>query len=126
MQMTTHSIDWFEIPVLDFPRAKAFYSAIFDFEMPEMQMGPNLMGFLLFEMGKGIGGAIVKGEGYVPSIMGSLVYLTAGNDLSVVLARVQRAGGMVLCPKTQISPEHGYFALFRDSEGNRVGLHSPA
>jgi predicted enzyme related to lactoylglutathione lyase len=125
MEMTTHSIDWFEIAVIDFARAKAFYSKIFDFDMPEMQMGPNLMGFLLFEMGKGIGGAIVKGEGYVPSTMGSLVYLNAGKDLSVVLSRIAPAGGKLLVPKTQISPEHGYFALFLDSEGNRVGLHSP-
>ncbi|WP_395094316.1 nitrilase-related carbon-nitrogen hydrolase [Armatimonas sp.] len=34
MEMVTHAINWFEIPVSDFERAKAFYSAIFAYEMP--------------------------------------------------------------------------------------------
>ena len=34
------------------------------------------------------------------------------------------AGGKVAVPKTKISDEHGFFAIFIDSEGNKVGLHS--
>ena len=124
MEMTTNSLNWFEIPVADFARAKAFYSAIFDFEMPEMPMGPNTMGFLLCEQGKGVGGAIVHGEGYVPSASGTLVYLAAGADLNTVLARIAPAGGKVLIEKTLVAPHLGYFAQFLDSEGNRVALHS--
>lgn len=126
MEMTTNALNWFEIPVADFDRARRFYSAIFDFDMPEMQMGPHRMGFLLHEQGTGVGGAIVEGEYYVPSAEGSLVYLSGGSDLSHVLGRVEAAGGRVLTPKTQISEEFGYFALFTDSEGNRIGLHSQA
>lgn len=124
MEMTTHALGWFEIPAADFDRARRFYSAIFDFDMPEMEMGPCRMGFFLSEQGKGVGGAIVAGEGYVPSQTGSLVYLAGGADLAVVLDRVAGAGGTVLVPKTQITPEYGYFAYFQDSEGNKVGLHS--
>lgn len=124
MEMTTNALNWFEIPVADFARAKAFYSKIFDFEMPEMAMGPQTLGFLLHEQGKGVGGAIVKGEGYVPSMTGSLVYLAGGSDLSVVLGRVETAGGKIVVGKTQIPPDMGYFAHFADSEGNLVGLHS--
>ena len=124
MEMTTNALNWFEIPVTDFARAKAFYSKIFDFEMPEMPMGPQTMGFFLHEQGKGIGGAIVKGEGYEPSMSGTLVYLACGNDLSVVLSRIDAAGGKTLLGKTQITPEIGYFALFADTEGNKVALHS--
>ena len=126
MEMTTNALNWFEIPVIDFARAKAFYSRIFDFDMPEMPMGPQTLGFLLHEQGKGVGGEIVKGEGYVPSMTGSLVYLAAGNDLSVVLARVEAAGGKIIIGKTQIPPDFGYFAHFADTEGNLVGLHSMA
>lgn len=126
MEMNVNALNWFELPATDFARAKAFYSAIFDFSMPESQMGPNTMGFLLHEQGKGVGGAIVQGQGYVPSRDGTLVYLAAGKDLSVVLDRVVRAGGSIVLGKTQISPEHGYFALMLDTEGNKVGLHSPS
>ena len=101
-----------------------FRSAIFDFDMPEMPMGPAQMGFLPHEQGMGVGGAIIKVDGHVPSTMGTLVYLSCGNDLSVVLGRVEAAGGKVLAPKTLITEGMGYFAHFLDIEGNRVGLHS--
>lgn len=124
MEMTVNAISWFEIPVTDFVRAKKFYSAIFDFDMPEVMMGSAQMGFLRHEQGKGIGGAIIKHDGQVPSTMGTLVYLACGRDLSVVLGRLEAAGGKVLTPKTLIAEGMGYFAHFLDIEGNRVGLHS--
>jgi uncharacterized protein len=122
--MQTHAIAWFEIPVTDFERARAFYSAIFAFEMPDMTMGPNRMGFLLHEQGRGVGGAIVQGPGCVPSAQGTLAYLDAGGDLATVLGRVAAAGGAIDVPKTAIAPGMGFYAVFRDTEGNRVGLHS--
>ena len=124
MEMTVNAINWFEIPVIDFARAKKFYTAIFDFDMPEMAMGPAHLGFLLHEQGKGVGGAIIKVDGHVPSTMGTLVYLACGSDLAVVLGKVEAAGGKVLTPKTLIAAGMGYFAHFLDIEGNRVGLHS--
>jgi uncharacterized protein len=123
MEMTTNALSWFELPALNFARAKKFYSTIFDFAMPELVMGPNTMGLLLHEQGKGVGGAIVAGPEQQPTRT-TLVYLAAGADLSVVLARVQPAVGQVLVPKTAIAPGMGFFATFIDSEGNRVGLHS--
>ena len=123
MEMLKNSINWFEIPVLDFDRAKLFYSMIYNYEMPDQMMGPVRMGFFLVEKG-GIGGAIVYGEGYVPSKEGSLVYLNGGKDLSVVLDRIENAGGKIISPKMKINDELGYIALFFDSEGNRVALHS--
>ena len=37
---------------------------------------------------------------------------------------LEQNGGKVILAKTQISPEMGYFALYMDSEGNKLGLHS--
>lgn len=127
MEFTKNAISWFEIPVTNFERAKTFYSTIFDFEMPEMMMGETRMGFLLYDqMNDGIGGAIVQGEGYEPSDKGSKVYLNGGSDLNLVLNRVENAGGTIILPKTEITPEFGFFAIFQDSEGNMVSLHSMA
>lgn len=126
MEMTQNAISWFEIPVRDFARAKAFYSAIFDCEMPEMAMGPHTMGFFPHEQGKGVGGAIVLGPEMDPSACGTLVYLNGGTDLNTVLQRVAAAGGRVLQDKTEIAPGMGFYALFQDPDGNRVGLHSNA
>lgn len=125
MEMVTNALNWFEIPVANFERAKKFYSLIFDFEMPENQMGPNRLGFLLYDFkARGIGGAIVHGPGYVPTEEGSLVYLNGGADLAIPLGRVEQAGGKIILPKTLIAADLGYFAIIRDSEGNRVALHS--
>ena len=94
MEKINNSLNWFEIPVTDFERARKFYSDLFDFEMPSTMMGENQMGFFLVEP-KHIGGAIVKGRGYIPSLTGTLVYLNGGADLSVLLSRVEAAGGKV-------------------------------
>jgi uncharacterized protein len=93
--------------------------------MPDMPMGPVRMGFLLYDQQSGgIGGVIVQGAGYKPTSTGVKVYLNGGNDLSVVLNRVEGAGGKIILSKKQITPELGFFATFEDTEGNHISLHS--
>jgi predicted enzyme related to lactoylglutathione lyase len=60
----------------------------------------------------------------VPSEVGPLIYLNGGTDLNNVLSKVNEAGGRVVMEKTFLSETAGYFALFIDSEGNRLALHS--
>ena len=127
MKLPVNTLNWFEIPVNDFDRARQFYSQLFEYEMPVSVMGPNQRGFLPFDpQGGGIGGAIVHGPDYIPSQRGSLVYLNAGDDLNLVLMRVTAAGGHVEQEKAPVSDEMelGYYAIMRDTEGNRVALHS--
>jgi len=125
METLKHALNWFEIPVKNFNRAKKFYSAIYDFDMPEEQFGPNRMGYLLFDRENGgIGGAIVKGENYLPSVNGARIYLSGGTDLSVVLNRVEANGGKIIFPKVLIGPGLGYMAFINDTEGNMLGLYS--
>lgn len=123
MPASPHTISWFEIPASDFARAKAFYEAVLGRTIETMTMGPSTMGFLSSSP-EAIGGAIVHGDGTAPSKSGTLVYLNGGDDLSVMLARVEPAGGTVAVPKTDIGSGFGFFAHFIDTEGNRVGLHS--
>lgn len=125
MSVPLNAVNWIEIPVTDLQRAQRFYSAIFDYEMPTQPMGKLMMGFLPSRMGEGVGGAVVFGDGYVPSHDGPKVYLNGGDDLQQVLDRIPGAGGKVVMGKTEITPEIGYFAVFDDTEGNRLYLHSP-
>ena len=125
MEMIKDSLTWFEIAVSDFQRAKKFYSAIYDYEMHESMMGDTLMGFLPCDFEKGgIGGAICYHDFYTPSHDGAVVYLNGGEDLTVVLYRVEAAGGKIISPKNHVNPEIGFIAFFEDTEGNRIGLHS--
>jgi predicted enzyme related to lactoylglutathione lyase len=118
-----HAISWFEIPVTDFARAKAFYEAVLGRPIETMTMGPSTMGFLSTSP-DAVGGCIVQEPGVEPSRTGTLVYLNGGDDLAPMLARVEGAGGSVVVPKTDIGSGFGFFAHFIDTEGNRVGLHS--
>ena len=122
-----NAVSWVEIPVLDFERAKAFYSAIYDYEMQEMEMGPTRMGFFLCDQeNDGVGGAVVRGEDNAPSKTGPRVYLNGGEDLTLILNRVTAAGGKIIAEKIEISPDFGYYATFEDTEGNYISLHSMA
>jgi uncharacterized protein len=116
-------VNWFEIPAKDFDRAVKFYGSVLNADIHRTEMMGSRMGFLPSD-GKNVSGAIVQGHDYKISSDGVLMYLNGGNDLSLMLSRVEKAGGHVIVPKTQISPEIGYFALFIDSEGNKLALHS--
>lgn len=123
--MSPHALSWFEISVTDFARACTFYEALLDATLEIHDMGDVLMALLPVGEG-GIGGALQYDKDALPSEHGTVVYLDAGADLQAMLDRVEPAGGRVTMPKALIPGDFGYYALFTDSEGNRVGLMSPS
>lgn len=122
-----NAISWFEIPVTDVERAAKFYETIFEIKMLPLDL-PNIKMrmFPLNDPMTQVGGALADSGGFhKPSETdGPLVYLNANPDVQHVLDRVEAAGGKIMLPKTEISPDYGYMAIFIDTEGNRVGLHS--
>ena len=122
-----NAISWFEIPVIDLARAATFYEAIFKIQLIPMDSPQLKMRmFPLDDMLTQVGGALVDSGGFhKPSLTeGPLIYLNGNPDVQLILDRVEGAGGTVLVPKTEISPEYGFMAVFTDTEGNRIGLHS--
>jgi hypothetical protein len=115
-------VSWFEIPALNFERAVNFYNSIYQINMETNSMNGYSMAF--FPGDNEVGGAIISGEGSSPSDKGLLIYLNGGDNLDLVLNRIETAGGRVLMPKQKINDNAGYFALFIDSEGNKMALHS--
>ena len=126
MDNNSNAINWFEIPVLDMPRARHFYQVIFSAHLEEMNMdGIEMAMFPADPMSGKVGGALVKSADGKPSASdGVTIYLNGGDDLNNVLSKVEGEGGKVVLPKTPISPEYGNMAFFVDTEGNRIGLHS--
>lgn len=121
-----NAVNWFEIPVKNYERAKNFYAKvlgtnIIDNHMPEKSMKYGI--FSHQENGNGVGGAIIEAADFEPSTQGSTVYLNGGDDLGLPLMRVEHNGGKIVMPKTNIG-DHGFIAQFLDTEGNRVALHS--
>ncbi len=117
-------ISIFEIPATDISRAIKFYQAILGVDIEKMEMPGMEIGILPYE-GQMVTGVIMKGEGFKPSADGVTIYLNGGDNLQVILDRVQSNSGKVMLPKTPHADDVGYFAIFLDSEGNKIGLHSP-
>lgn len=121
----TNAINWFEIPVKNYQRARTFYTAVLDAKIEDHPM-PNEVKYGIFSYNREsncVGGAIIESEGYTPSTQGSLVYLNGSDDLNIALQKVEPAGGKIVMPKTDIG-ENGFIAHFLDTEGNKVALHS--
>lgn len=120
-----NAISWFEIPTTDLDRAQKFYEEIFGISMSKLDLD-NIKMRMFPVAEQGVGGALCHSNNYYkPSATeGPLIYLNANPDVQNILDKVQRAGGKILIPKTEVSPEYGFMAVILDSEGNRIALHS--
>jgi uncharacterized protein len=123
MSNQKNALNWFELFVNDFSRARKFYEQALNCKLEAAQMEGCEMGMFPCDENNGVGGAITKMEDFKPGPGGTVVYLNVEGQLDNVLQRIPEAGGKILRPRQDISP-HGYIAIFEDSEGNVVGLHS--
>ena len=117
---------WIEIPVKDMTRAKAFYEKVFSVSISLHEMKPIQMGWFspMEEEAYGTTGALVQGEGYVPSLTGTRIYFSV-EDIEDILKKAGKNGGRIILPKMGIG-EYGFIGHFEDSEGNLIGLHAMA
>lgn len=117
------SISMIEIPANDISRAIQFYQSILDIKIEKMDADGMQMGIFPYE-DQMVTSVIVKADGYKPSSDGVTVYLNAGENLQLSLNKVEENGGKILIPKTAHLDRSGYFAIFLDSEGNKMALNS--
>ncbi len=111
-------VSFFEIPAIDFERAVNFYQLVFEVKLEIAEGNNEKMGFF-----PNFQGAISKTDGFEPSSNGVLISLLT-EDISATIELIKNNGGSVLIEKTAIESESaGFFAVFIDSEGNKVGLH---
>ena len=122
-----NAISWFEIPSTDLDRATKFYETIFAVTLTPLNLDNIKMRmFPIDNPATQVGGAVVNSGGFhKPSATdGPLIYLNGNPDVQIILDKVETAGGKIMVPKTEISPEYGCMAVIIDTEGNRIGLHS--
>ena len=124
----TNIITWFEIPVSDVDRGKAFYETILNIQMVKRADGNDEAVFFPFNpdviqatSGR-VTGVLSKSGRNNPSSNGTIVYINASPSIQIVLDKVEHAGGKIVVPKTQIPA--GFIAIIIDTEGNKVGLHA--
>lgn len=98
----------FEIPAIDLSRAVTFYENILDVRIQRYEFDGLEMGLFPYE-GQMVTGLIMQSEGYQPSSDGVTVYLNGGEDLQVVLDKVEKNNGKTIIPKTPHADEVGFF-----------------
>ncbi|MFI5148453.1 MAG: VOC family protein [Bacteroidia bacterium] len=129
---------WFEIPAFDFEKAIDFYTKVFKFTIERKKFGSVPYG-IIFESGTGISGAIMQVKEKPLPNAGPVLFFKV-SDMYETLQRIKQLGGEVLKEKSIIKDEtpdgktmialtmidnaHGYYALFRDPEGNKMALYS--
>jgi len=105
------------IPLRDHQKSKRFYETVFGWEVTPQPGTASLD--ILPPSGKGISAELNPEEDtIVPCI-----YTT---DIKASLKKIEKLGGTVLKNKTPIREqgEHGYFALFKDPNENKLCLYS--
>ncbi|WP_426702291.1 VOC family protein [Rhodanobacter sp. Col0626] len=124
--MQSKPVGWFEIYVQDMSRAKAFYEAVFPFQLEKLE-SPD-PGFEMWSFpgpmddSNGASGALVKMAGVPSGVGGTVVYFMC-KDCATEAGKVAASGGQVAKAKFSIG-KYGYAALVIDTEGNMIGLHS--
>jgi predicted enzyme related to lactoylglutathione lyase len=128
-------IVWADIPVSDLDRAIAFYSAVLQrplVKMPGMDSvaipGPDEPPADSDGGGRPEGPMpvafdLVLTDNMRPSFDGCTVYLNADDDPEGMLQRAAEAGGEILQPLQDMGEMVGWIGFFKDTEGNRIGVH---
>ncbi len=117
-----NAITWFEIPVLDLNRATAFYETVLATKLTRAVYGEPMSIFPV--QPNGLTGTLVSRPDLRPGVRGPMLYLDCTGRLDEAAALVEIAGGLLIEPITVIEGGFGRFATIRDTEGNRISLHS--
>ena len=104
-------IAFFEIPAADFRRAIDFYETVLNMKLPTCEWDEFV-------------GAVSYASDFLPSEKGVLIHFNV-DEIEPTLETILKKGGKVVIPRTKIEAEgRGYFAVFVDTEGNRVGIYA--
>ncbi len=112
---------WFDIPVADLERAAAFYRSVLAIDIEMTAYGDTRFAVLSHDQGNG--GCLVVAPEQISREGGVLVYLNVNGRLREAADLASGNGGSLIEPPHVIGP-HGSRAIIRDSEGNRIALHS--
>ena len=110
-----------ELSTTNLAASQRFYEQVFGWRFESV---PGMEAYVLFRTPDGQGGGFVSGpQAEAPSAVGPLLHLEV-TDIDSTLAKIASLDGTTLVPKTKISDEFGFFAVYLDNVGNRLGLWS--
>lgn len=122
--MTSNTLVWLDIPVIDMKRAADFYAKVLDRPVEMVEMDDWEYAVLPGTKEGGVSGCLAPSdEENQPSRHGPLPYLSVPGRLDEAVRIAGDSGGKILRAPHKIGP-YGYRAVILDTEGNRIALHS--
>lgn len=115
--MSKRNVVHVEIPSVNVEAAGRFYEALFGWKLQHM---PE-MNYTMWEDATGAGGGFPEVSAENPA--GQVLVYIHSDDIEMDLKNVEKLGGTVLYPKTEIL-QTGWFGVFKDPTGNVLGLYT--
>lgn len=115
--MSKHPIVHIEFSAANRETTGKFYADIFGWEVQQV---PE-MNYATFASQEGLGGGFNPVNETSPA--GTTVVYIGTDDIEATLRDIERQGGKTIVPKSEI-PGMGWFAIFTDPTGNKVGLYT--
>ena len=128
-----NTIVWADIPVTDLDRAMKFYGAVLQtkfapvegmegiaLEVPPEDFDPSAA-----EPPFPVSFDLALMPDHKPSMDGATIYLNGQGDAEGMLERAAAAGGEIIARVEYMGEMVGSLGFFKDSEGNRIGVHKP-
>lgn len=110
-----NTVTWWEIPVQDLEKAKAFYGAVFGWTIEPF--GEGFVG--AFADGAMIGGLAEAADGEVAE--GVRIYVNVA-DLEATIAAAAANGGAEKTARQEVGGDMGWWANVTDPQGRVIGL----
>jgi len=115
-----HTITHIEIPAPDFTAAVEFYTNVFNWEVELVTVDH----YAFFRIGNtGSGGGLDASLMPAPEKSGPQLVIDT-DDIKAMVTKIEENGGIIIQDKTEIPGGHGYYAVFKDPNGNYLQLHS--
>lgn len=115
-----------ELTTNDVDKAKSFYSALFDWKLEDMQIGPGHT-YTMIRVGEGTGGGMMKipapaaPTASSPAIPTAWMPYVLVDDIKAATNKAKSLGAMVCKDITEV-PNAGSFSIIQDPAGAVIGL----
>ncbi|MDO6446872.1 VOC family protein [Colwellia sp. 1_MG-2023] len=117
-----NQIVWVDIPVTDLDRAISFYSALLDGEVLKQTYDQFNFG-LLPHADTSVSGCLIESPAEHINEFGPLIYFNVEGRISQAVEIAKSFNVEIIEEMFQMG-EHGFRAVLKDTEGNRIALHS--
>jgi predicted enzyme related to lactoylglutathione lyase len=107
-----------ELTTQDLPKAKAFYSALFRWQLEDMPMADG-KAYTMIKVGDGIGGGMMTATD--PGIPSHWLPYVAVEDLAASTARAKELGATMIMENIPVA-NYGRFSIFKDPTGAVIAM----